>query len=140
MERFAAQRARDRRGELIDIATVPLFCGLLSRKLWQQVGALDDSFQIGMFEDDDFSMRVRKAGYRIVTAEDCFIHHFGNGSFGKLQPEESLRIFAQNKKRFESKWNTVWLGHKYRPGVHPVSEETKIPLSEFFAEEGASGA
>ena len=139
MERFAARRARDRQGESIGIDTIPLFCGLISRKLWEEVGALDEDFQIGMFEDDDFSFRVRKAGYRIVTAEDCFIHHFGNGSFGKLQSEESRRIFEQNKKRFESKWNTVWLGHKTRPGVKPVSEQTKIPLSEFFADEGAGG-
>jgi GT2 family glycosyltransferase/glycosyltransferase involved in cell wall biosynthesis len=140
MDRFAAERARNRRGELIDIDTVPLFCGLIRRKLWEEVGALDEGFQIGTFEDDDFSVRIRKAGYRIVTAEDCFIHHFGNGSFGKLKSEESRRIFEQNKKRFESKWNVVWLGHKTRPGVTPASEETKIPLSEFMAEEGAGGA
>jgi GT2 family glycosyltransferase/SAM-dependent methyltransferase len=140
MERFAAERARKQRGQSIDIGVIPLFCGLISRKLWEEVGPLDDGFQVGMFEDDDFSVRVRKAGYRIVTAEDCFIHHFGNGSFSKLKSEESLRIFEQNKKRFESKWNVVWLGHKTRPGVSPISEETKIPLSEFFAEEGAGGA
>jgi GT2 family glycosyltransferase len=139
MERFAAGRARDRRGEIVDIDTIPLFCGLVRRKLWEEVGALDEGFQIGTFEDDDFSLRIRKAGYRIVTAEDCFIHHFGNGSFGKLNSEESRRIFEQNRKRFESKWNVVWLGHKTRPGVSPISEETKIPLSEFFAEEGAGG-
>jgi GT2 family glycosyltransferase/SAM-dependent methyltransferase len=140
MESFAAKRARDRRGEFMDIDTIPLFCGLIRRKLWEEVGALDEGFQIGMFEDDDFSVRIRKAGYRIVTAEDCFIHHFGNGSFGKLKSEDSRRIFEQNKKRFESKWNAVWLGHKTRPGVSPISEETKIPLSEFFADEGSGGA
>jgi GT2 family glycosyltransferase/glycosyltransferase involved in cell wall biosynthesis len=139
MERFAADRGRDRKGESIDIETVPLFCSLIRRKLWEEVGALDEGFQIGTFEDDDFSLRVRNAGYRIVTAEDCFIHHFGNGSFGKLKSEESRRIFEQNKKRFESKWNIIWLGHKTRAGVRPVTEESKIPLSEFFEEEGAGG-
>jgi GT2 family glycosyltransferase len=139
MESFAARQARDRRGESMDIDTIPLFCGIIQRKLWEEVGALDEGFQIGTFEDDDFSLRIRKAGYRIVTAEDCFIHHFGNGSFGKLKSEDSRRIFEQNKKRFESKWNAVWLGHKTRPGVTPVSEEAKIPLSEFFADEGPGG-
>ena len=67
-----------------------------------------------MFEDDDFSLRVRKAGYRIVTAEDCFIHHFGNGSFGEAGIGVFLRIFDQNKKRFESKWKPP--GSLTKPG------------------------
>lgn len=25
----------------------------------------------------------------MIAAEDCFVHHFGNGSFSKLQPQES---------------------------------------------------
>ena len=93
-----------------------------------------------MFEDDDFSLRVRKAGYRTVTAEDCFIHHFGNGSFGKLESEAFLRIFNQNKKRFEAKWNITWRPHKTRPGVRPVSFEDRITLSKFLAGDSASGA
>lgn len=136
MEHFAAGLARDKRGEFIDITAAPLFCGAIRRKLWEEVGALDEHFQIGTFEDDDFSLRIRNAGYRIITAEDCFIHHFGNGSFGKLKSEDSVRIFEQNKKRFESKWNVVWAGHKTRPGVKPVSEASKIKLSEFLYEEG----
>ena len=113
----------------------------LRRKLWDEIGGLDESFKVGTFEDDDFSMRVREAGYRIVTAEDCFIHHFGNGSFGKLQSEVSLRIFDQNKKRFESKWNVAWRPHQTRPGVRPISADSRIAVSEFLGEhEGAEGA
>jgi GT2 family glycosyltransferase len=43
-------------------------------KVWREVGPLDETFQIGMFEDDDFSFRVRKAGYGIVPRR-LFIHH-----------------------------------------------------------------
>jgi GT2 family glycosyltransferase len=92
---------------------------------------LDETFQIGMFEDDDFSFRVRKAGYRIVTAEDCFIHHFGHGSFGKLDPEVFQKIYDENKQRFEAKWGT-WPPHKTRQWVTSPLEDPKIPLSEFF--------
>jgi GT2 family glycosyltransferase len=140
MERFAADRARNKRGKWIDIDVVPLFCGILRRKLWEEAGGLDEGFQVGTFEDDDFSARIRQAGYRIITAEDCFIHHFGNGSFGKLEPEESVRIFERNKSRFESKWNVVWRGHNTRAGVAPPEEGRRIPLAEFLAREGSGGA
>jgi GT2 family glycosyltransferase len=133
MEDFAESLARKRRGQSIEIGVVPLFCGLLRRALWDETGGLDDGFEIGMFEDDDFSQRVRKAGHRIVTAEDCFIHHFGNGSFAKLDPAESNRLFDKNRKRYESKWNT-WTPHKTRDGVRPVSADSRVTLAEFFGE------
>jgi GT2 family glycosyltransferase len=117
---------------------VPLFCGLLRRGTWDEAGGLDEGFEAGTFEDDDFSLRLRKKGYRIVAAEDCFIHHFGNGSFGKLKSQEYLRIFDLNQKRFESKWNISWHGHKTRPGVSPVSAANRIPISEFFKDDGGA--
>src|SRR5437773_11022270 len=132
MEEFAAQCAQVRRGESFAIDVIPLFCGLLRRKLWDEIGGLDVNFKIGMFEDDDFSLRVRKAGYRIVSAEDCFIHHFGNGSFGKLDSEALQQIFNQNKQRFESKWNMAWRPHRYRAGVRPVSPDNRITVKEFL--------
>ncbi len=139
MEEFAARRAQVNRGESVAIEVVPLFAGLLRRKLWDEIGGLDEGFKVGTFEDDDFSMRVRKAGYRIVTAEDCFIHHFGNGSFAKLESETVLRIFDQNKKRFESKWNIAWRPHQTRPGVRPISEDNRIAVSEFLPKEEGPG-
>ena len=132
MERFAAERARDKRGESLEIPAVPLFCGVIKRSLWQELAGLDEGFEIGTFEDDDFSLRLQRSGYRMVTAEDCFIHHFGNGSFGKLKSEESVRIFEQNRKRFESKWGIEWQPHRTRPGVRPVSEEARVSMAEFL--------
>jgi GT2 family glycosyltransferase len=136
MERFASQRTISKWGESIPVEAAPLFCGLLPRKVWQEVGELDEAFQVGMFEDDDFSRRVRKAGYRIVAAEDCFIHHFGHGSFGKLDDGAFQRIFEQNKARFEAKWG-IWPPHKTRAGVKPIFEDARVSLSEFFQGEGA---
>lgn len=47
-----------------------------------------------MFEDDDYSVRVWNAHSRVVVAEDCFVHHFGQGSFSKLSNESYNRIFS----------------------------------------------
>jgi hypothetical protein len=131
MEKFAADLAFDKANQSIEIPVAPLYCVLVPRVVWDQVGGLDPGYQIGMFEDDDFSHLVKKAGYRVIAAEDCFIHHFGNGSFAKLPPKDSLRIFDQNKKYFEDKWKTAWQPHKLRPGVRPPGEEIRFKPSEF---------
>ena len=55
-----------------------------------------------MLEDDDYSRRVRDAGYRLLCAEDAFVHHFGETSFGKLVPSgEYARVLQANRARFE---------------------------------------
>ena len=131
MEDFALRRARDEFGKSTPLEVAPLFCGLLPRKVWGEVGALDETFQIGMFEDDDFSFRVRRAGYQIVAAEDCFIHHFGHGSFGKLEPDVFRKIYEENKSRFEAKWGT-WPPRKTRQSVRSPLEDPRVPLSEFL--------
>lgn len=98
-----------------DIKMLALYCAATRRNIINEVGLLDDRFEIGMFEDDDFSHRVRLKGYRVVCAEDVFIHHFGETSFNKLKASgEYEKIFKDNKKRFEEKWGMAWEPHSYR--------------------------
>ncbi|HEX5430908.1 MAG TPA: hypothetical protein VFW83_03005, partial [Bryobacteraceae bacterium] len=115
-------------------SVIPLFCGCTPRRVWDRVGGLDERFQVGMFEDDDFSLRIRQAGYRTVMAEDCFIHHFGNGSFAKLPSADALNIFDRNKRLFEEKWGRKWAPHKTRPGVRPPGPEDRMQVSVFMPE------
>jgi polysaccharide pyruvyl transferase CsaB len=129
METFALRRAGHRHA--IDIDMAPLFCVLVSSSAWKAVGELDPQFKTGMFEDDDYSLRLKQAGYRVVAAEDCFVHHFGNGSFAKIPTQESLRIFEENRKRFENKWKLAWKPHTLRPGVCPPHHEVRFVPKEF---------
>jgi GT2 family glycosyltransferase/glycosyltransferase involved in cell wall biosynthesis/polysaccharide pyruvyl transferase WcaK-like protein len=119
MERFAVSLAAERMGQSLELTVGPLFCAFVPRAVWERVGPLDERFKVGMFEDDDFSLRVRNAGLRIVAAEDCFVHHFGGGSFSKLAPDQYQEVFATNKRLFEEKWGITWAPHRYRPGVTP---------------------
>lgn len=131
MEFFALRLACERRGSRFDIEMGPLFCALIPRPVWECVGELDEGFGVGMFEDDDFSFRLHQAGYRVIVAEDCFIHHFGQGSFGKLDAERYRMIFQANRERFEKKWQTPWKPHQYRPGTNP--ENGRFAVASFVA-------
>jgi GT2 family glycosyltransferase len=67
-----------------------------------------------MFEDDDFSRTLKGRGYRIICAEDVFVHHVGGGTFRKLDPDVYRRIFDSNRKRYEEKWGEPWEPHRSR--------------------------
>jgi len=117
IEQFAQNYTQQHDGWSFDIQVLAMFCVAMRRDLLEEVGFLDERFAIGMFEDDDYSMRVRRAGYRVVCAEDVFVHHWGGASFSKMDRTEYRRIFEENREKFEAKWGEPWRPHKYRPGV-----------------------
>jgi GT2 family glycosyltransferase len=114
METFASRRAVERDGERFDLPVAAMYCVGMRRDVFERVGPLDERFTIGMFEDDDYSQRVRDAGLRVLCAEDAFVHHFGQASFKKLGQSEYFDLFERNRKLFEEKWGRPWLPHKER--------------------------
>jgi GT2 family glycosyltransferase len=113
---FAETRAQEHSGEAFEITTLTMFCVAMRRELYEQVGPLDERFLTGLLEDDDYSRRVREAGYRLLCADDAFVHHFGETSFGKLAASgEYKRVLEANRARFEDKWRTPWQPYGRRP-------------------------
>jgi len=114
IDAFAYRRAIEYAEKSFDINVLAMFCVLIPKNIFEEVGRLDEQYEIGMFEDDDLALRVKKAGYRIVCAEDVFIHHFGCAGFKLLGEREYLNIFEANRKRYEEKWGTHWEQHKHK--------------------------
>lgn len=99
-----------------DIHMLAMFCVAIRRETFQKIGPLDERFGVGMFEDDDYSVRIKQAGYRTVCAADVFVHHFGQAAFGKLIKSGTYdRLFEENRRQYEAKWKTVWQPHQNVP-------------------------
>jgi len=122
---FAEQYSRKHAGETFEIPVLALFCAAIKRTLLENIGRLDERYDVGMFEDDDLCMRIKKAGFRLVCTEDVFIHHFQQGTFKLLDPEVYKRIFQANRQRFEEKWGP-WQPHQYRNGLHCARNNSSI--------------
>jgi GT2 family glycosyltransferase len=113
----AEERARSFAGELLDVPVLTMFCVAFRRDFYERVGPLDERFEIGMFEDDDYSVRARNAGYRVACAEEVLVHHFGEASLGSLVPTgQHAQLFEANRRRFEEKWRVSWSQHGRRQG------------------------
>lgn len=97
--------ARQRRyfRQTLRMSVLALFCAATWRKVWDEMGGLDEDFGVGLFEDDDLSFRLREAGYRLHCRLDAYVHHFQGSSFGQLQSQEYLDLFEHNRKLFWAK-------------------------------------
>lgn len=117
-----------------DVSRPTMFCLAMSRELYARVGPLDEQFEVGMFEDDDYAVRVQSAGYRAVRALDVFVHHFGQATLGELVPTgQWSTLFEANRRRFEEKWGIEW-----RPRASQASDEYRDMVDRIRAIVGAS--
>ena len=103
-------------GGSFDVDTSIMFCTAMHRSVFEELGPLDERFGRGMFEDDDYSMRARQAGLKVLCAGDVFVHHFGEASFGDLVGSGAHgELFRLNKRQFEEKWGSAWVPAVRRP-------------------------
>jgi hypothetical protein len=116
-----------------------MFCLAMRREVFQRLGPLDEQFGIGMFEDDDYARRAKQHGYRIVCAEDIFVHHFGQGSFGELCKTGGYDlVFETNRRQFESKWGVSWQPHGRR--ITAEYQELRARIKATISENLPKGA
>jgi GT2 family glycosyltransferase len=117
MHRYANERRVRLRGSgyLTDRAIGLCLC--IDRRVLNEIGGIDPRFAVGNFEDDDFCMRVRAAGYKIYVCNDVFIHHFGSQSFAANKVDYAATMNA-NWRKFAQKWGyTGELGNGYQPKI-----------------------
>lgn len=123
----AARRAEQHAGEWVEIATPAMFCLAMRRQTFLRLGPLDEGYEIGLLEDDDYAERARQAGYELRCADDVLVHHFGEASFGALVPSgEYTRILVRNQRRYAEKWGRAWQPYGRRPNPRYQREAEQI--------------
>lgn len=96
-----------------EVSVVYGFCMLIKRKVIKNVGLFDERFSIGNWEDDDYCLRAKQKGYKLMCCNDVFIHHFKRRSF----LGNNIDFLEQHKKNYEIfiwKWGKKGLEyHKF---------------------------
>ncbi len=92
---FARRRRNEHRDDSpTDFDRVEMFCAAIRREVWKQVGRFDERFEVDM-SVDDYEQRVRDAGYRVVCADDVFVHRFGAGWAKSSAPDSDSAAVAR---------------------------------------------
>jgi GT2 family glycosyltransferase len=79
------------------------FCFLHKREVVERIGLLDERFKLGCYEDFDYCLRLRQAGYELLLAEDSFVFHHGSKTFEGNNVAVS-KTAAENREVFIAKW------------------------------------
>ena len=87
---------------------------LTPRKLWEQLGGLDTSYLPAYYEETDYCMRLRQAGFRVVYEPRAVIDHFEFGSEEKSG--DAVKSSLVNRKRFRAR-HAASLKTHYFPNV-----------------------
>lgn len=104
LDTFAADRNAQHAGTGQRVPRVTGLCMTFRREVLDSVGGFDPMFRIGNFEDDDYSLRARLAGYALWLCHDSYIHHFGHRTFAIL-PDAYRDLLEENGRRFQAKWD-----------------------------------
>jgi GT2 family glycosyltransferase len=107
-ENISAEYVGRHQGVWFPTEKLGFFCVAMRRSLPQKIGYLDERFGVGMFEDDDYCVRTKRAGLTLAVAEDCFVYHKGSVSFKKLASADYRALFERNRTYFFQKHNLEW--------------------------------
>lgn len=104
MEGFAQEYSETKRGSVMEVRRLIGFCLLVKRSVLDEIGWFDERYGLGNYEDDDLCLRAIQHGYKLLIAEDSFIHHIGHASMGQNPSFDLSTLLQQNKKRAFQKW------------------------------------
>ena len=92
-------------------------CLLVRREAYEQVGGLDPAFAVA-FNDIDFCLRLREAGYRNVWTPFAELYHHESASRGSEDTDEKKRRFAAEVELMQQRWGDALLGDPaYNPNL-----------------------
>lgn len=109
---------------LIPTYRCDFFCIAIRHDVWLELEGLDPAFGLGYYEDFDFSLRLRKAGYEQMITEDVFVLHVGSATFQGSQ--EARKLIKENKKLLQMKHPDARFEHTRLGNFVAIDSQLKI--------------
>lgn len=110
-----------------NLSAVTAACLMVKRSVYEEVGGLDETFEVA-FNDIDFCLKVREAGYLIVYDAQAKLHHYESKSRGVEDTPKRFVRFDGEMVHLRAKWKIVkeYVDPYYNPNLSNSYEYYKI--------------
>ena len=118
MKRYAAAQ---------NLSAVTAACMMVRKSVYDEVGGLDPEYAVS-FNDVDFCLRVRSAGYRIVYDADVELYHYESKSRGQDITKEQAERAMKELKLLQSRHSRIMDEGDpyYHPLLHPTRKDYSL--------------
>lgn len=90
-----------------NVSAVTGACLVIKKSIYLEVGGLDENFQVA-YNDVDFCLRVKEAGYENVYCAEAKLFHFESKTRGSdHQNVEKISRFESEKRRLKERWGEI---------------------------------
>lgn len=100
-KQYAEQLVNSKDTHVGEVATLIGFCMCVRLDILKSIGGFDEQFGIGSFEDNDYCLRLRNAGYKLAMVKESLIYHFGSRTVNQF---DYMNIMLDNKQKFINKY------------------------------------
>ena len=81
------------------------FSMVLKREVVQKIGKMDEVYGLGFYDDVDYSIRAKKAGFLTLRSLDTYVHHIRNITSSVVLKDGKLEALNnKNQKICYDKW------------------------------------
>ncbi len=111
-------------GQRRDMSAVTAACLLTRKELWHRLGGMDERELTVAFNDVDYCLKVREAGFRIVWTPEAAMLHRESVSRGADNTPDKLRRFAREERAMHQRWGAALKADPYfNPNLSLIAEE-----------------
>ncbi|MHB1340371.1 MAG: glycosyltransferase family 2 protein [Coriobacteriia bacterium] len=91
---------------LEEVPAVTAACLLTTKKVWDRVDGMDEGYIVANFEDVDFNLAVRDAGFKVMYQPASRLTHYWGTTVNSKgdAPDSPRHYFQQNYGRLMDKW------------------------------------
>jgi GT2 family glycosyltransferase len=94
------------------MSAVTAACLLIRQSIYKEVGGLDEQLHVA-YNDIDFCLRVRQAGYRNVWTPYAELYHHESATRGAEDTPEKISRFNQESELVRQRWGDLLLNDPY---------------------------
>ena len=105
-----------------EFSAVTAACMVLRREVFDAVGGLDETNLAVDYNDIDFCLRIRRAGYRVVWTPHAQLYHHESATRGRHRPGQQQQRYDREVAFMQSTWGP-WL--RKRSCVQPQPDAAR---------------